>query len=139
MTEDLKPGLRHSATVEIDYSLTVPALPHSLPGFADLPTVFATAYLVALVESTCIAALKPFLSQNERSVGTGVNITHTAATPIGFRVTAEVELIEVDGRRLRFRVECKDDAEVIGEGFHDRFIIDVAKFIARLKTRSQRQ
>jgi fluoroacetyl-CoA thioesterase len=59
-------------------------------------------------------------------------MTHSAATPIGMNVTAEIELIEIDGRRLRFKVGCRDEAEPIGEGFHERTIIDYERFMARL-------
>jgi fluoroacetyl-CoA thioesterase len=64
-------------------------------------------------------------------------MSHAAATPVGMRVTAEVELVAVEGRRLRFRVECRDEAEVIGSGFHERAVIDLPKFIARVEAKRQ--
>lgn len=128
-------GLRHSQTIAIDAVLTVPELPSALADFHDMPPVFATAYMVSFVEATCVAALKPFLASGQRTVGTGIEMSHSAATPVGMTVTAEVELVEVSGRRLRFRVTCRDDAEVIGEGFHERFIIDFGRFMARVKAK----
>jgi fluoroacetyl-CoA thioesterase len=130
-------GLRHSLTVRVDESLTVPRVsPHF--GFHDMPPVFATAYLVGFVEAACIDALKPFLTDREKTLGVHVDLSHSAATPVGMSVTAEVELVAVEGRRLRFRVECRDDADVICAGFHERYLIDAAKFLERVKTKGAR-
>jgi fluoroacetyl-CoA thioesterase len=131
-----KQGLRHSRSLTVDRSVTVPALPPLLGDLADMPPVFATACMVAFVETTCIEALAPYLAEGEKTVGTHVDLSHFAATPIGRRVTAEVELVAVEGRKLRFKVECRDEKEVIGAGFHERFIIDAAKFMARLEKKA---
>ena len=97
-----------------------------------MPPVFATANMIAFVEWTCVAALALYLAPDQRTVGTRVEMTHLAATPIGMRVTAEVELVEIAGRRLRFKVSCRDEVESIGEGFHERTIVDHARFMQRL-------
>ena len=129
---DLKPGLRHSKTIRVGEALAVPAQGRAL-GFAQvMPPVLATANMIALVEWTCVAALTPYLGPGQRTVGTRVEISHRAATPIGMQVTAEVELVEIDGRRLRFKAICRDEAEPIGDGFHERMIIDHDRFMARL-------
>jgi fluoroacetyl-CoA thioesterase len=128
----LEPGLKHVETIRVAEAHTVPAMTHLFASFDDMPPVFATAYLVAFVEWTCTEALKPYLAPGQRSVGTHVNLSHVAATPIGIDVTAEVELVEVEGRRLKFKATCRDAAEVIGEGFHERFVIDAEKFAARM-------
>jgi fluoroacetyl-CoA thioesterase len=131
--DDLKPGLMRSATIRVGDELAVPAQGRAL-GFAqEMPPVFATANMIALVEWTCVAALAPYLAPHQRTVGTRVEMTHSAATPIGMNVTAEVELVEIDGRRLRFKVRCRDESEPIGEGFHERAIIDHDRFMARLE------
>jgi fluoroacetyl-CoA thioesterase len=130
--DDLKLGLKHSATITIGEALAVPASGRLLGETADMPAVFATANMIAFVEWTCVAALAPYLSSDQRTVGTRVDMTHTAATPIGMKVTAEIELIDIDGRRLRFRANCRDEIEPIGEGFHERTIIDHARFMQRL-------
>ena len=133
MTRDgLKPGLRHSATIRVTEQLAVPASGRLLGAVAEMPPVFATANMIAFVEWTCVAALAPYLAPHQRTVGTRVEMTHSAATPIGMNVTAEIELVEIDGRRLRFKVSCHDEAEPIGEGFHERTIIDYDRFMARL-------
>ena len=128
----LKPGLRHSATIRVGEALAVPAQGRALGFPQEMPPVFATANMIALVEWTCVAALAPYLAPQERTVGTRVEMTHSAATPIGMQVTAEIELVEIDGRRLRFKVSCHDEAEPIGDGFHERMVIDHDRFMARL-------
>ena len=130
--DGLKPGLRHSARVRVTEPLAVPASGRMLGATAEMPPVFATANMIAFVEWTCVAALAPYLAPHQRTVGTRVEIRHSAATPIGMAVTAEVELVEIDGRRLRFKVSCRDEAEPIGEGFHERMIVDHDRFMARL-------
>jgi len=128
-------GLRHSATIQVTPEITVPALPPELGQLSDMPAVFATAYMVAFIESTCIAALKPHLAPGQHSVGTHIDVSHLAATPVGMSVTSEVELVAAEGRKLRFKVTCRDDKDLIGEGFHERFVIDVAKFTAKLEAK----
>ena len=131
-TDDLKPGLKHRATIRVGEALAVPAQGRAL-GFAqEMPPVFATANMIALVEWTCVAALAPYLAPGQKSVGTRVEISHLAATPIGMQVTAEIELVEIDGCRLRFAARCRDEAELIGEGFHERMLVDDQRFMARL-------
>ena len=130
--DDLKLGLKHSATITIGEALAVPASGRLLGETADMPPVFATANMIAFVEWTCVAALMPYLAPDQRTVGTRVEMTHTAATPIGMNVTAEIELVEIDGRRLRFKASCHDEAEPIGEGFHERMVVDHARFMQRL-------
>lgn len=133
MTRDeLKAGLRHSATLRVTEQLAVPASGRLLGATAEMPPVFATANMIAFVEWTCVAALTPYIAPHQRTVGTRVEMTHSAATPIGMTVTAEIELVEIDGRRLRFKVGCRDEAEPIGEGFHERMIVDHDRFMARL-------
>lgn len=132
MSTELRVGLKHSETITIPAGLTVPEMGDRFPGFADMPPVFATAYLVAFVEWTCLKALAPYLQAGQRTVGTKVELSHDAATPIGMQVTAEIELVEYGGRRLRFKVACRDERDAIGGGFHERYIIDEAKFLAKL-------
>jgi fluoroacetyl-CoA thioesterase len=97
-----------------------------------MPPVFATAFMVAFIEWTCIEALKPYLAPGEHTVGTHVDVSHVAATPVGMTVTATVELVEIEGRKLRFRVACRDESDLIGERFHERAIIDAARFMSKM-------
>ena len=128
----LRPGLRFSHSMRVDESLTVPAVSRRFTGFADMPPVFATAFMVGFMEWTCIEALRPYLAPGEQTVGTRVDMSHMAATPAGLTVTAEVELVAVEGRKLRFRVSLRDEREPIGEGFHERAIIRTESFLRRV-------
>jgi len=136
MKADLKPGLRHVQTLEVGQDLLVPSLAHVFASFSDMPPVLATAYLIAFLEWACIEALAPYLEAGERTVGTHVDVSHIAATPAGMPITAEVELLAIQGRKLRFKVVCRDARERIGEGFHERALIDAAKFSARVAAKA---
>jgi fluoroacetyl-CoA thioesterase len=100
---------------------------------SGLVEAFSTPSLVSLMENASVAAIRPHLSEGETAVGIEVTIKHLAATPVGMRVRARAELVEVDGRRLKFKVEAWDDKEQIGEGYHVRAIVDAARFNNRLK------
>ena len=89
---------------------------------SGLLPVFATPAMVALMEQTSWKSVAPYLNEGEGTVGTSLNISHSAATPLGMKVWCESELTEVDRRRLVFHVTCYDEAGVIGEGTHERFI-----------------
>jgi fluoroacetyl-CoA thioesterase len=98
----------------------------------DEARVLATPFLIGYMELTARNAIRPFLDDNEDSVGTTVNIRHLAATPVGMSVHFRAEVTAVEGRRVAFRVEARDETELIGEGTHERFVIDVSRFVARL-------
>jgi len=97
--------------------------------FVDMPPVFATAYLVGLIEWVCMQVLEPHLEPGEQSVGTAINVTHTAATPVGLTVKVTVRVSGIQGRRVRFDVRAEDDAELVGEGTHERFVIVRERFL----------
>lgn len=99
--------------------------------------VFATPALVALMEAAAVNAL--VLDEGESSVGTALEIKHSAATPIGLKVWAEAELVEVDRRRLVFEVKAYDDVEEIGSGRHERFIIQEERFLSKALQKSGNQ
>lgn len=131
-------GLRHSLTLRIDERLTVPALASAFAGFADMPPVFATAYMVGFMEGACTEALRSRLAPGQSTVGTHIDVSHVSATPVGLSVVAEVEVVAVVRRKVRFKVACRDDAGRIGEGFHERAIIDRDAFMARVSTKAER-
>ena len=99
---------------------------------SGLVDVLATPMMISLIEKTCNECVLPHLDEGQGTVGTLVNVAHTAATPIGMRVWCDAELVEVDRRRLVFRVKAYDECGPIGEGTHERFIIDTAKFTAKV-------
>lgn len=136
MKDTLVQGLIHSANLDVDESLTVPKVSPALTAFEDMPPVFATAFMVAFVEATCIEALAPHLDVGEHSVVTHVDMNHIAATPIGHTVRAEVELIDVQKRSITFKVSAYDNDGLIGEGMHKRAIINVEKFLSKVAEKS---
>ncbi len=138
MKPELKTGLRHVQRLTVGDAMTVPALSYAFAGFADMPAVLATAMMVGFIEWACIEALRPHLEAGEATVGTHVDVSHIAPTPSGLNISAEVELIEIRGRMLRFRVSCRDDYDPIGEGFHERMLIDRDKFAARVRAKAGR-
>ena len=95
-------------------------------------SVFATPELVRLMERAAVRAVDPLLPEGYRTVGVHVDVRHVAATPLDMTVRAKAELVAVDGRKLTFRVEASDDVEKVGEGTHQRMIVDLAKFGARV-------
>ena len=99
--------------------------------------VFATPAMAALMEETAAAALSIFLDEGETSVGTALDLKHTAATPLGMKVTATAEIIEVDRRRVTFQVTVWDEQEEIGSARHDRFIVGAEKFLAKANAKNQ--
>lgn len=125
-------GLTHTASLIVAERHTVPAVEPHWDGFVDMPPVFATAMMIGFVEQTCIEGLRPYLADGQRTVGTNVNVSHLAPTVIGATVTVSVELTAVDGRILTFAVTCHDDHALIGEGTHQRAIIDYARFMQRI-------
>jgi fluoroacetyl-CoA thioesterase len=139
VTEVLRPGLRYIATLVVGTAHAVPAQRDLFGGDTEMPPVFATANMIAFVEWTCVAALAPHIPPHQRTVGTHVDMSHLAATPIGMTVTADIELVEAEGHRLRFRVTCRDETDTIGEGFHERTIIDHDRFMARLARKAGSQ
>jgi fluoroacetyl-CoA thioesterase len=130
--DSLRPGITHTETILVTDRLIVPEMADYFSNFASMPPVLATAYLVAFVEWTCVRALADHLLDGEHTVGTHVDLAHSAATPAGMRATAAIELIEMSGRKLRFKVACRDQRDEIGAGFHERFVIDEARFLAKL-------
>ena len=135
MRSDLTPGLTHSQSIVVTPAMTAETI-SKVFGVEGFVPVLATAGMIVFMELTCGAAMKPFLEEGEESVGTHVDMSHLAATPVGMRVTAEVELIEIRERILRFKVLCRDEQDVIGEGFHERAVIYGPKFRARVAAKS---
>jgi fluoroacetyl-CoA thioesterase len=100
---------------------------------SGLVAAYSTPSMIALVENASVGAIQPHLSNGQTSVGVEVDIKHLAATPVGMQVRARASLIEIDGSRLKFRVEAWDDKEKIGEGLHVRAVLDILRFEQGLK------
>jgi fluoroacetyl-CoA thioesterase len=133
MKDTLKPGIRYEHRFVIPRSKTVPALSPEAEEFLAMPEVFATGFLVGFLEWACIRAIQPHLDWPvEQSLGTHIDVSHEAATPPGLTVTATVELVAVEGRKLTFTVSAHDGVDLISRGRHERFVIIKSKFEAKV-------
>ena len=125
----LRAGLRGHAETRVTEENTAAAL-----GSGALP-VFATPAMIALMEQAARLSVQPFLDEGQGTVGTRLEVSHLAATPVGLSVRAESELLAVDRRKLSFRVEAWAGEEKIGEGLHERFIVDSERFLAKAEAK----
>ena len=136
MKSSLAPGITLTFRYTVPENKTVPHVyPESLR-FREMPEVFATAYMVGLLEWACIEAMQPHLEPGEQSVGTGIWVTHSAATPPGFTVTVDITVQKVEGRRLTFSVRAHDGIDAICEGTHERFVIHRERFVAKVEEKA---
>lgn len=124
----IEPGLIHEMTMVVEEKHTAAAITED-SGIVQLAPVLSTPYLVNLMETTAHVAVMPFLESGQSGVGAMVHIRHMAATPVGMQVRIRAELLEVQGRRLLFKVEAWDEMEKIAEGEHERFIINWERFM----------
>jgi len=133
MKDTLKPGIKFEHKFVVPPSKTVSSLYPESAEFVVMPEVFATGFLVGFLEWSCIKAINPHLDwPNEQTVGTHIDVSHDAATPPGLEVTATVELIKVEGRKLVFTVEAHDGVDLISKGRHERFVINKERFDAKV-------
>lgn len=123
----IEPGLIHETTITVQEADTARA-----SGGESLPPVLSTPRMIGCLERTAHSAVILLLPEGQSTVGAVVNVRHLAATPVGMTVRFRAELLEVDGRRLRFKVEAWDEMDKIAEGEHERFIIDRERFNERL-------
>lgn len=138
MKDSLQPGIKYEHQFKVTGSKTVPALYPESDDFLAMPEVFATGYMVGFLEWACIMAIKPHLDwPAEQSVGTYIDVSHEAATPPGLIVTARVELTQVDGRKLVFKVKADDGVDIISQGRHERMVINKLKFDERVKKKGE--
>lgn len=135
MQSSLAPGLAFTFRYTVPESKTVPHVFPESERFREMPPVFATAFMVGLLEWACIEAIQPHLDPGEQSVGTGIWVTHGAATPPGLTVTVDLTLTAVDGKRLTFAVRAHDGVDAIGEGKHERFVIDRERFVRKVEAK----
>ncbi len=131
-TTELSPGLKGATEIVVGTRDTAPHI-----GSGKIK-VLATPVLVSLMEEAALHAVEGFLPAGHQTVGTRLDISHIAATPVGMRVIARAELIKVDGRKLTFRVSAEDEKESIGEGTHERIIVNVARFDQRTQDKAGR-
>lgn len=121
------PGLRGNADLAVGEEHTAPRI-----GSGKVH-VLATPVMINLVEAAALAAVEHLLPAGCQSLGTHLDVRHIAATPVGMRVRASAEVVAVEGRNIRFRVEARDERELIGDGVHDRVVVNVARFDQRVQ------
>lgn len=97
--------------------------------------VFATPMMIALMERTCRESVEAYLGAGQETVGTHVDVSHVSATPVGMKVWCDSELVDVDRRRLTFKVTAHDEAGLVGEGVHERFVIDEERFLLKAESK----
>jgi predicted thioesterase len=124
---ELRPGLSGTATLVVAEEHTAPRIG------SGRVHVLATPVMINLIEAAALEAVERLLPAGHQSLGTVLNVRHIAATPVGLRVTARAEVTGVDGRTIRFRVEAHDEKELIGDGTHERVVVNVAKFDQRVQ------
>lgn len=105
---------------------------------SGLLAVFATPAMIALMEKTCWMSVDKHLAEGQGTVGTLLNVKHTAATPVGMTVTCESELTAIEGRKLTFAVKAYDEKGPVGEGTHERFMVDNEKFMAKARSKADK-
>jgi len=133
----LQPGLSYVFSFKVTENKTVPHLFPESPEFSMMPPVLATGYMVGLFEWACIQAVNPHIDwPHEQTVGTQVNLSHEAATPVGLIVTVKVKLEAVEGRKLVFSIVADDGIDKISEGTHERYIISASKFNEKAKAKA---
>lgn len=123
----LSPGLKGSAALVVGEEHTAPRI-----GSGKVH-VLATPVMINLIEAAALAAVEHLLPAGHQSLGTRLDVRHIAATPVGMRVAATAEVIGVEGRTIRFRVEAHDEKELIGDGVHERVVVNVARFDERVR------
>jgi fluoroacetyl-CoA thioesterase len=133
MRETLRAGLEGTFRYRVPDSKTVPRIYEEAADFQMMPRVLATGYMVALVEWACIELIKPHLDWPvEQSLGTHVDLSHTAATPPGLTVEVHARVQSVEGRKLVFAITAHDGIDRISEGRHERHVIDAGRFNAKV-------
>ena len=130
---NLQPGLKGHARILVGVEQTAPSI-----GSGKVP-VLATPVMINAIEAAALAACEHLLPAGYQSLGTHLDVSHVAATPVGMHVEATAELVAVDGRKLSFAVEAHDDKELIGSGWHHRVVVNVARFDARIQRKLAQQ
>ena len=137
MKPTLVPGLKHSFSYKVPENKTVPYTYPESDIIANMPKVFATGFMIVLMEWACADLMAPHLDAGEGSLGTHVDVSHLAATVPGQTVTVDAEVAEVKGRKLVFKVRAHDGIELIGEGRHERVVVAWDRFNAKVAEKAK--
>ena len=137
MKPTLVPGLKHSFSYKVPENKTVPYTYPESDIIANMPKVFATGFMIVLMEWACADLMAPHLDAGEGSLGTHVDVSHLAATVPGQTVTVDAEVADVKGRKLVFKVRAHDGIELIGEGRHERVVVAWDRFNAKVAEKAK--
>src|SRR5690606_31469046 len=137
MKDTLRPGATAQFSFRVPAEKTVPHLYPEAPEFQLMPTVFATGFMVGLMEWTCLKVLEPHLEAGEGRLGVHIDVSHIAATVPGQTVTVDAVCTAVDRRRISFKVKAHDGIELIGEGRHERILVPWEKFVRRVNEKAK--
>jgi predicted thioesterase len=130
---ELKPGLKGQAELRVGEEHTAPRIG------SGRVHVLATPVMINLMEAAALDAAEHLLPAGHQSLGTRLEVSHIAATPVGMKVRATAEVVEVEGNKIVMRVEAHDEADLIGEGIHTRVVVNVARFDARVQKKARRK
>jgi fluoroacetyl-CoA thioesterase len=133
MSSEFHPGMTHELQVKTKPEDSAQKF------YPHLPDVFATPFLVGLMERVSAELINMHLKPGEQSVGIGMDLKHMAATPLGMEIRVKTEVTAVEGRKLTFRLEAHDEVEKIGEATHERFIIQAEKFNSRVAEKAKKK
>jgi fluoroacetyl-CoA thioesterase len=136
MKPTLEPGLTHRFSYVVPENKTVPFTYPEAPEIVAMPKVFATGFMIVLMEWVCTQLLAPHLDPGEGSVGVHVDVSHLAATPAGMTVTVDAQCVAVAGQHVTFNVKAHDGVDLIGEGRHERFVVIWDKFNSRVAAKA---
>ena len=137
MKNTLKPGATAQFAFKVTAEKTVPHHYPEAPEFKEMPTVFATGFMVGLMEWTCMKVLEPHLEPGEGSLGVHIDVSHVAPTVPGQTVTVDATCTKVVGRKVWFDVKAHDGIDAIGAGRHERIIVHWSKFVARVNEKAK--
>ena len=130
---DLPAGMTGTAELVVGEQHTAPRI-----GSGRI-RVLATPVMINLIEAAALAAVEQSLPEEHQSLGTHLDITHIAATPVGMRVRATAEVVRVEGRTIHFKVRAEDERELIGEGTHERVVVNLERFDRRVQEKAGKQ
>lgn len=130
MMDAVKPGLKGSVDLTVGEEHTAPSV-----GSGAIH-VLGTPVMINLMEAAALAAAEHLLPEGHQSLGIHLDVSHLAATPVGMKVTATAEVTAVEGNRVKFRVEAHDEADLIGEGTHERVVVNVERFDKRVRAKA---
>jgi fluoroacetyl-CoA thioesterase len=138
MKSTLHPGATAQHSFRVPATKTVPHLYPEAPEFAQMPTVFATGFMVGLMEWTCMKVIEAHLDEGEGSLGVHINVSHLAATVPGQTVTVDAECTKVEGRRITFHVVAHDGIDKISEGEHERVVVNWDKYVSKVNEKAKK-